>query len=1021
MALTAKQRAWLRLQKLSLTVQDLELLRRLLDGKDEKKTKNIQVCFTNYARRRDKVIASLNEVSKLNSSHYEINQKLVAAEKMANAGMLVDAYNCLKDAKNWARETVKGTHGEINQRESLEVASSLVTNAKNQVRIITEFYNSVDAALGAFTCLVPCSEQPDFEAAVKHHKALVTRGRELRRDLKALREKLRELETKLANLNIEGIIRDLEAAVQFLEITKRGGRSKTVGSLNSEIKVARGIVNASAPKFLSALPAGGYLAEAERKSEKILLARKSLDTFRDAHLVGEQGAAAAVPKSDGPKFEDKSLNEAKKRYEADIKQDTAARVKTGTGAIDLVPIPDIHPKFTEFFTTEKFKPRDSMSDKDQVAFLNKFRGEISGFLKCAEMKKSDFLDLICLDEVEVKEQLSDAFLFSGILTEYVRNQQALIGDMAKVWSEKVKQHLPNRVAKDSKTVTLDGTVYSRVKVLQEGAMGVATLFKDPTSGKMIVMKTPKAKSKETLDDFLTEMRNLNYLQKGAVDSPLKLAIPELYGAACDADGSLHMLMEFIDGGDMHQVSYTMNALASSGFLPPAARIAVQADMVRKAASALSELHRLGLMHRDLKGKNIMMTKTGDIKIIDYGSSLFVDTDGKKDTKRVGKQGTTPGHSPPEMGKGKATVTVDNYALGSMLLDMVGQKPLDSGSRSVQKSTAFDRLIAALHDVAENRLSLEGLAESAFMKSFETDFSSDTMSRLFTAAVEFAQDTKSLKYETSDEEQKKILVQMLKSLNKVNVSQDPEKRVWGIDEAQDLIRRIDDKSESLWRLQQNKPEEGRSKEEFKKLPAHERAKEANLKQERWMLNYKKSIEVLIQARNYIQIYVIDDMLDTALKAANTAYERALKDPGKTFDVEFVGEKKTLTLAQAVEEHAELVDRIEENRRSTIKMLKMPGGTDDRTKETLDANNSELVKLADAAKRLRTFIEKAAGPDAKIRFSKARLDAATAPFGPSVKRRTQKEVDEDTWAMIDAQVAKVELHAELELRAEAKPAE
>src|SRR6185295_14100120 len=80
------------------------------------------------------------------------------------------------------------------------------------------------------------------------------------------------------------------------------------------------------------------------------------------------------------------------------------------------------------------------------------------------------------------------------------------------------------------------------------------------------------------------------------------------------DGTPFMVMEFLDGSDLHQI------LRHHGRQPPA----VAVDLMLQACEGIAEAHALGIIHRDIKPSNFFITRRPDgsplLKILDFGIS-----------------------------------------------------------------------------------------------------------------------------------------------------------------------------------------------------------------------------------------------------------------------------------------------------------------------------------------------------------------------------------------------------------------
>lgn len=125
---------------------------------------------------------------------------------------------------------------------------------------------------------------------------------------------------------------------------------------------------------------------------------------------------------------------------------------------------------------------------------------------------------------------------------------------------------------------------------------------------------------------------------------------------------MFLVLEYVDGGtltrrlrpgglSLEEVTYAMSALIDGLFYA----------------------HQLGVVHRDLKPDNVMLTSQGEIKIADFG--LARTKDGEQITQ-AGQSMGTPAYFPPEQIIGaEPTPAADQYSLGVMLYEMLtGRRP-----------------------------------------------------------------------------------------------------------------------------------------------------------------------------------------------------------------------------------------------------------------------------------------------------------------------------------------------------------
>src|SRR5687768_4023133 len=135
-----------------------------------------------------------------------------------------------------------------------------------------------------------------------------------------------------------------------------------------------------------------------------------------------------------------------------------------------------------------------------------------------------------------------------------------------------------------------------------------------------------------------------------------------------ADGDQYIVMELIEGNDLSTILRERGSLSTSD----AVRVAIG------VAAALEVAHRKGIVHRDVKPGNIMITDAGDVKVADFGIARAVAESSMTVT------GTTLGsvhYFSPEQARGdEVTGASDVYALGIVLYEMLtGKRPFEGDS------------------------------------------------------------------------------------------------------------------------------------------------------------------------------------------------------------------------------------------------------------------------------------------------------------------------------------------------------
>jgi serine/threonine protein kinase len=139
-----------------------------------------------------------------------------------------------------------------------------------------------------------------------------------------------------------------------------------------------------------------------------------------------------------------------------------------------------------------------------------------------------------------------------------------------------------------------------------------------------------------------------------------------------------IVMELIDGETLAQRLHRREPL------PPeeAARIAAG------VAAALQAAHDAGVVHRDVKPGNVMLTPQGEVKVMDFG--IAAATWAAPITATGTTMGTASYISPEQASGGRATPASDVYALGCVLYEMLTGRPPFTGDSPVSVASAHVR-------------------------------------------------------------------------------------------------------------------------------------------------------------------------------------------------------------------------------------------------------------------------------------------------------------------------------------------
>ncbi|HSI06635.1 MAG TPA: serine/threonine-protein kinase, partial [Myxococcota bacterium] len=200
-------------------------------------------------------------------------------------------------------------------------------------------------------------------------------------------------------------------------------------------------------------------------------------------------------------------------------------------------------------------------------------------------------------------------------------------------------------------MTIEGKKIGAYSVISEiGSGGMAVVYKaeQPALNRLVAIK-------ELRKELATDLSLVTRFEREA-KSVAALAhqnIVHIYDFLSRAN-SMYIVMEFVEGIDVYDL------IGRVGRLPPeiASIIALQ------AARALEYAHYRGVVHRDFKPSNLMITKQGEVKLMDFGIARDIAND---DLTRPGTAIGTPAYMSPEQIMGeRVDFRSDVFSFGIVL-------------------------------------------------------------------------------------------------------------------------------------------------------------------------------------------------------------------------------------------------------------------------------------------------------------------------------------------------------------------
>jgi serine/threonine-protein kinase len=169
------------------------------------------------------------------------------------------------------------------------------------------------------------------------------------------------------------------------------------------------------------------------------------------------------------------------------------------------------------------------------------------------------------------------------------------------------------------------------------------------------------------------------LAAGGLSHP---GIVAVYDSGIDGEDS-YIVMELVSGHTLRDI------LQSNALMPESKAL----DIACQILEALDYSHSKGIVHRDIKPGNIMMTNSGQVKVMDFGIARAMDDYGATMTNTFNVVGTAQYLSPEQATGEPADQRSDIYSVGCLLYELLTGRPPFSGDTPV--SIAFQHVSAPL--------------------------------------------------------------------------------------------------------------------------------------------------------------------------------------------------------------------------------------------------------------------------------------------------------------------------------------
>jgi serine/threonine-protein kinase len=160
-----------------------------------------------------------------------------------------------------------------------------------------------------------------------------------------------------------------------------------------------------------------------------------------------------------------------------------------------------------------------------------------------------------------------------------------------------------------------------------------------------------------VDLFVAEAKTLVTLTHGNIVPVYELGV---------IDDTYFIAMEYIDGPTLYRLTETLRRRGVR--MEPA----IAAWITARILEGLAYAHRKGdgVIHRDLSPRNVMMSRDGEVKLVDFGIAVTLGAAGEDDTGQSAPTGSFPYMSPEQVRKEPLTVQTDLFSVGVLCWEML---------------------------------------------------------------------------------------------------------------------------------------------------------------------------------------------------------------------------------------------------------------------------------------------------------------------------------------------------------------
>jgi serine/threonine protein kinase/Tfp pilus assembly protein PilF len=293
-------------------------------------------------------------------------------------------------------------------------------------------------------------------------------------------------------------------------------------------------------------------------------------------------------------------------------------------------------------------------------------------LDCATDEREAFLNRACLSDEALRDEIESLLASHDKARNFM--EKPAVGEVAEIV-------LGGRKIAKGQTVGQ----YKIIKEIGKGGQGAVYTALDTKLNRTVALKTLPPEL--TVDRTSRKRFQREAQLASALDHPNICTIHDL----TEIDGAYFIVMQFVEGRNIRAL---VNGKPLD--LKSALKIAIQ------VADALAAAHAEGIIHRDIKAHNVVITEKGQVKVLDFGlAKLTGENQEQTELTAQGLPYGTPTYAAPEQSRGeKVDHRADIFSTGVLLYEML------TGTWAFHGKTAIDVRHAVLYyepkPVAERR-------------------------------------------------------------------------------------------------------------------------------------------------------------------------------------------------------------------------------------------------------------------------------------------------------------------------------